>query len=249
MALRTDYKDDILDLTQNTQRKYRMITNADGTVSFQDVTVYSQVGDSFGAFELNQIANVVNEGSGNIDYFPDEDMIKIKDANGVWHDYASGGLQIFDVNTIAVEDWDSNYSATYITPSLSLNPFTISAINANGSWQLGVKYTSKNSYDLSGYRYLCIAGSAVNQGTSASGSLGTNPTGYIAILSEETGTLTKLKDFDVKVTGSLDYSFNENIALSQLSGRYKIVVVGSATGGTTGVLTLNSFKFSANEIL
>lgn len=97
MALRTDYKDDILDLTQNTQRKYRMITNADGTVSFEDVTVYSQVGDSFGAFELNQIANVVNEGSGNIDYFPDEDMIKIKDSEGNWHDYATGGLLYGDL--------------------------------------------------------------------------------------------------------------------------------------------------------
>lgn len=58
MALKTDYKDDVLDTSANTQRKYNMISNDDGTVSFEDVTVYLQEGDSFGAQEINQI----NEG-------------------------------------------------------------------------------------------------------------------------------------------------------------------------------------------
>ena len=93
MALRTDYKDDILDLTQNTQRKYRMITNADGTVSFEDVTVYSQVGDSFGASELNEIANAVKSASGGIQYIHgDVDEIQIQDDDGNWHFYDYGGL-------------------------------------------------------------------------------------------------------------------------------------------------------------
>lgn len=65
MALKTNYKDDILDLTQNTQRKYRMITNDDDTVSFEDVTEYSQVGDSFGAGDVNLITQRVNGGLGN----------------------------------------------------------------------------------------------------------------------------------------------------------------------------------------
>ena len=53
--LRTDYKDDLLDTSVNERRKYNMITNEDGTVSFEDVTVYSQVGDTFGAGILNEI--------------------------------------------------------------------------------------------------------------------------------------------------------------------------------------------------
>ena len=60
MALRTDYKDDILDTSVNTQRKYRMVTNDDGTVSFIDETVYTQNGDTFGAAEANQIHEAVN---------------------------------------------------------------------------------------------------------------------------------------------------------------------------------------------
>lgn len=58
--LRTDYKDDLLDTSVNERRKYNMISNDDGTVSFEDVTTYAQVGDSFSASILNQI--IINLG-------------------------------------------------------------------------------------------------------------------------------------------------------------------------------------------
>lgn len=58
--LRTDFKDDVLNITTNEKRKYRMINNADGTVSFEDVTDYVQQGDTFGASEVNQITEKVN---------------------------------------------------------------------------------------------------------------------------------------------------------------------------------------------
>ncbi len=58
--LKTNYKDDVLDTSVNTKRKYSMITNADGTVSFEDVTAYSQHGDSFGAAAVNSINEAVN---------------------------------------------------------------------------------------------------------------------------------------------------------------------------------------------
>jgi hypothetical protein len=57
--LKTDYKDDILDSTQNLRRKFRMITNDDGTFSFEDVTDYLQYGDSFGALDINAITNAI----------------------------------------------------------------------------------------------------------------------------------------------------------------------------------------------
>lgn len=60
MALKTDYKDDILDISKNEKRKYNMITNSDGTVSFEDVTEYSQVGDSFGGADINRTNEEVN---------------------------------------------------------------------------------------------------------------------------------------------------------------------------------------------
>ena len=60
MALRTDYKDDILDTSVNGKRKYNLITNSDGTVSLEDVTEYSQVGDSFGGADINRTNEEIN---------------------------------------------------------------------------------------------------------------------------------------------------------------------------------------------
>ena len=62
--LRTDYKDDLLDTSVNTQRKYRQVNNGDGTVSFVDVTEYSQQGDPFGAGDINAITGNLTADNG-----------------------------------------------------------------------------------------------------------------------------------------------------------------------------------------
>ncbi len=51
--LRTDFKDDILAEAMGGRRRYQMIQNEDGTVSFVDVTEYEQVGSEFGQAEIN----------------------------------------------------------------------------------------------------------------------------------------------------------------------------------------------------
>lgn len=56
MALRTNYKDDVF----SGNRKYTQINNGDGTISFTDQTNYSQVGDSFGATQINEIDGKIN---------------------------------------------------------------------------------------------------------------------------------------------------------------------------------------------
>ena len=64
--LKTTYQDDVLDTSVNEKRKYNMIQNADGTVSFEDVTTYSQIGDSFGAADINATNEKVNEVNSNL---------------------------------------------------------------------------------------------------------------------------------------------------------------------------------------
>lgn len=54
--LRTDYKDDIF----SGKRKYQMTTNSDGTVSFTDKTTYAQVGDYYGAGDVNAQNAAIN---------------------------------------------------------------------------------------------------------------------------------------------------------------------------------------------
>lgn len=54
--LRTNYKDDVF----TGKRKYSEIDNGDGTISFDDVTDYAQVGDSYGAAQINETNDVIN---------------------------------------------------------------------------------------------------------------------------------------------------------------------------------------------
>lgn len=61
MALKTDYKDDVLDTSKNINRKYYLTNNADNTVSLTDVTSYIQEGDAFGSNDINQTNAKVNE--------------------------------------------------------------------------------------------------------------------------------------------------------------------------------------------
>ena len=60
MALKTNYKEDILDTSVNLKRKYTEVVNPDGTKSFDDSTVYTQEGDPFGAADINQTNAEVN---------------------------------------------------------------------------------------------------------------------------------------------------------------------------------------------
>lgn len=65
MPLRTDYTNDILDTSKNTERKYN-IKNSNGTiveenVTFEDVTEYEQEGSRFGASDINATNIEVNK--------------------------------------------------------------------------------------------------------------------------------------------------------------------------------------------
>lgn len=64
--LKTNYVDDVLDTTKNQVRKYQQIQNDDGTVSFVDVTEYTQVGTSFGAKDINDTNAAINAVNGKL---------------------------------------------------------------------------------------------------------------------------------------------------------------------------------------
>ena len=66
--LKTNYVDDVLDTTKNQLRKYQQIQNNDGTVSFVDVTEYTQVGTSFGAKDINDTNAAINDVNGKLNH-------------------------------------------------------------------------------------------------------------------------------------------------------------------------------------
>lgn len=57
MSLKTNYKDSIF----IGDKKFKMITNSDGTISLKDVTEYSEIGDDFGSNDVNSITTKLNE--------------------------------------------------------------------------------------------------------------------------------------------------------------------------------------------
>ena len=59
-TLPTNYKDDVLASSMSGKRRYRKIENADGTISLEDVTDYTQVGSSFGASNINATNTAIN---------------------------------------------------------------------------------------------------------------------------------------------------------------------------------------------
>jgi hypothetical protein len=61
ITLPTNYRDDILNSSAEGKRKYVMSYNQDGTVSFEDVTPYEQVGSDFGAGDINTANEAINQ--------------------------------------------------------------------------------------------------------------------------------------------------------------------------------------------
>lgn len=59
--LPVDFKDDIMSEAMEGRRRYRIIQNSDGTVSFEDATEYEQLGSEFGQGQINKTNQAVNE--------------------------------------------------------------------------------------------------------------------------------------------------------------------------------------------
>lgn len=66
--LPTNYVDDVLNTEVNTRRRFNMINNGDGTVSFEDVTDYTQEGSPFGASDVNLANTAINNLKNKYDF-------------------------------------------------------------------------------------------------------------------------------------------------------------------------------------
>lgn len=162
--LSTDFKDDIL-ASQNSKRKYTQVNNSDGTVSFQDSTAYSQVGSSYGAKEVNEEREAINNIYANklvtldeIDlvtepgFFVDAQVVKelnskiITTDSGTCIKHANGFMEQFikaKVLTKTFSAWGSCYYASvpavdYIEPFKTVIDSDV-RIEADGqAWTMGI---------------------------------------------------------------------------------------------------------------
>lgn len=130
--LKTNYVDDVLDTTKNQLRKYQQIQNDDGTVSFVDVTKYTQVGTSFGAKDINDTNAAINDVNGNlVTSEKDGDWIVYKFPDGTFiaeNGWASG-------NAISMSNAYGNiYTSTSFNLVLPQNVITVNDILGSSSY-------------------------------------------------------------------------------------------------------------------
>lgn len=140
--LKTNYVDDVLDTTKNQLRKYQQIQNDDGTVSFVDVTEYTQVGTSFGAKDINDTNAAIN------------------DVNGKLVDQSSGKSITLHLESLPCVN-RNNVRATTFIPfpfytintkyNISFNNIVVSILSygvLSGSVQIKTKYNNGISVDF-----------------------------------------------------------------------------------------------------
>lgn len=118
-TLPTNYVDDIMNVSANGNRKYRMIYNDDGTVSFEDVTPYEQVGSDYSAIDINTTNEAVNESFDKNKIVPDLTTIKALTEQG----YVPDALAVKQLNeSLGIVDYNMvyQYAKTFAAKS-SLN--------------------------------------------------------------------------------------------------------------------------------
>lgn len=103
--LPVDFKDDVLQAAMAGKRKYRVIQNEDGTISLDDVTEYSQIGNSYGAAQMNATNMAVNESFDKNKVIDSLGDIAANEQAG----YAAGALAVRELNGKITEQntlWD-----------------------------------------------------------------------------------------------------------------------------------------------
>lgn len=94
-TLTTSFKDDTLDSSMSGKRRYNMITNSDGSVSFEDVTKYTQTGSTLGASQINAICKATNDSFDASKVIDDYDTLMATTESG----YAAGALAVKKLNS------------------------------------------------------------------------------------------------------------------------------------------------------
>ena len=145
--LSTDFQNEIINETINTKRKYFMTDNDDGTVSFTDNTSYTQVGTEYGAEEIIEEREQINQHTNVIgsDEFNPESS------------YSAGDYFIYNnklckalsaISAGAALSLGSNYQVTSIENELS---------GLNGK-KLDAYFSPENEINLyDNGRYVCLS--------------------------------------------------------------------------------------------
>lgn len=93
-TLPVNFKDDIMNSAMGGKRRYRIINNSDKTISLEDVTLYDQIGDNYGAGQVNATNQAVNESADKNKVIQDIETIRNVTEDG----YMAGALALKQVD-------------------------------------------------------------------------------------------------------------------------------------------------------
>lgn len=113
-TLPTNYVDDVLNGAMDGKRRYREIPNADGTISLEDATTYDQIGNNFGASQLNLMNDNINQS------FDANKMLKTMDeVNAVTQEgYGVDALVVKELNNSL--KWKSIYNGAIASVNVNV---------------------------------------------------------------------------------------------------------------------------------
>ena len=125
MALKTDYKDYI---PPSGGRKYKITANSDGSSSVEDITQYQQVGDTWGAEDINQVNKLVNGA-----VYPNLGT-NTNFSNPINQRGAASYTTATEAHMYCIDRWRILKNTTYTVASFTLTA-TSYAARACGMWQ------------------------------------------------------------------------------------------------------------------
>lgn len=193
--LPVNFKDDILKENMNGKRRFNMIQNSDGTVSFEDVTEYTQVGSTFGAAQINATNEAVNNAADASKIIDNLETIKANTQSG----YIAGALAVKELNSNLgnkpVLLWTNPNPTTAIK-----NPTTID-IEATKYNAVIIKYYNRVDGDARDIYYKTIYKNTIILGTQ-----------FIFTYGSSTVRNLELTDTSLKIIGS-NYPNNTKYAI------------------------------------
>lgn len=245
MALNTNYKDDVF----SGQRKYSQTTNGDGTVSFTDETQYSQVGDTFGAAQVNEQNTHINNLDDKAfmsdnsamtdiadgDYFPIYDTSASARKKTLWSNIKAVLTNVFAIKNHA------SAQTTYGTGNASLYGHTKLSdkyTSSDGAASAGVGASSKAVYDS--YTANKNSINSTNQTVSAlQSSLSTTNTNLSSAVSRISTNETEISNLKTRATRDEGYITTNSNNITSLTGRMN-TAEGNITSQGNSISSLNT---------
>lgn len=160
--LKTSYTDDVLDTSKNTKRKYNIIQNEDGTVSFEDVTEYLQIGDVFSGGDLNKTNAAINNNTKNISelnskivtyYKLENDSAVVSSTSKQYATYNNRRFNQYDIFEIILATGGYVRNSIVVTSDIFKSvPIDIEYVDAsNVRRSVTIKYVDNTHYSLQAF--------------------------------------------------------------------------------------------------